>query len=119
MLKLYVRETFMKLRKGHTIVKFQSSYIANFVTTSNALFQRSQPQPDLNCQEKAVVNKLFSGLVASDRACLSQAITLIESTHPRKRLQAKLLLNNALHLCKKQHEENKMHAVSFRIGKLY
>lgn len=98
------------LKYGHKIVKLQPSPSAKLFTAS-----KSFQIPDLNRQEREVVDKLFNGLCTSNRACLAQSITLIESTHARKKLQARELLQKALHYCKtNQTEEN----VSFRIGRI-
>ena len=65
----------------------------------------------LSDQEQHQVERLYKGLIKGDRACLAQAITLVETTHPRKRLQARLLLNKTL-------KDAQISEGSFRIGKL-
>ena len=72
---------------------------------------------DLTLNEKDTVDTLFNGLVQSNRASLAQSITLVESTHPRKRLQAKLLLSKALHHCSRSSGTSNQ-SLSFRIGKV-
>jgi hypothetical protein len=71
----------------------------------------------LNDQEKCVVDRLYNGLVNSDRASLAQSITLIESTNSRKRLQAQVLLSKALMHCRNQLHKGSSE-YSFRIGEL-
>ena len=71
----------------------------------------------LNDQEKRIVDRLYNGLVNSDRASLAQSITLIESTNSRKRLQAQVLLSKALMHCRNQLHKGSGE-YSFRIGKL-
>jgi len=71
----------------------------------------------LDVREKHEVDRLYSGLVSSNRACLAQSITLIESTHVRKRLQSRLLLSKALQYCKENLSENSTKGHSFRIGR--
>jgi len=63
----------------------------------------------LSDQEQHQVERLYKGLIKGDRACLAQAITLVETTHPRKRLQARLLLNKTL-------KDAQISEGSFRIG---
>ncbi|KAI9552841.1 hypothetical protein GHT06_020723 [Daphnia sinensis] len=100
-----------KIPKGLNILRCWSSSSPYAAAKPHQLHQSPQ---ELNAQEKNVVEKLFSGLLLSNRACLAQSITLTESTHPRKCLQARLLLRKALQHCKKCQEENKSY--NFRIG---
>ena len=65
-------------------------------------------------REQNVVNSLYNGLLSSNRACLAQSITLTESTHPRKCLQARSLLKKALQDCKQCQERD--NSYSFRIS---
>lgn len=101
-----------KVLKGPNLLRCWSSSGSLYTTPKPN--QTAQSSQELNTQEKSVVDKLFNGLLSSNRACLAQSITLTESTHPRKRLQARLLLRKALQHCKQCQEENK--TVSFRIG---
>ena len=78
------------------------------------LFQIVQATQELDSREENVVDTLYNGLLSSNRACLAQSITLTESTHPRKRLQARSLLKKALQHCKQCQEKD--NSYSFRIG---
>lgn len=101
-----------KIPKGLNILRCWSSSGNPYAAPKpHQIYQSPQ---ELNAQEKNVVDKLFNGLLSSNRACLAQSITLTESTHPRKCLQARLLLRKALQHCKKCQEENK--SFNFRIG---
>lgn len=101
-----------KIPKGLNILRCWSSSGSPYAAPKpQKIYQSLQ---ELNAQEKNVVDKLFNGLLSSNRACLAQSITLTESTHPRKCLQARLLLRKALQHCKKCQEENK--SFNFRIG---
>lgn len=101
-----------KIPKGLNILRCWSSSGSPYAAPKpHQIYQSPQ---ELNAQEKNVVDKLFNGLLSSNRACLAQSITLTESTHPRKCLQARLLLRKALQHCKKCQEENK--SFNFRIG---
>lgn len=59
------------------------------------------------------VDTLFKGLVAGDRASLAHSITLVESVHPQKRLEARELLTKVLDY---NHRLNLHTPQSFRIG---
>lgn len=85
-------------------------------TIYSSLVENPAHQPALDIQEKQVVDRLFNGLTTSHRASLAKSITLIESFHPRKRLQARLLLSKALQHCKKCLEVDGPSSASFRIG---
>ncbi len=69
------------------------------------LFQIVQATQELDSREENVVDTLYNGLLSSNRACLAQSITLTESTHPRKRLQAGSLLKKPLQHCKQFQEK--------------
>uniref|UniRef100_A0A4W3HQ23 Metabolism of cobalamin associated A n=1 Tax=Callorhinchus milii TaxID=7868 RepID=A0A4W3HQ23_CALMI len=67
-------------------------------------------------RERRLVDHLYSGLTRGDRACLAEAITLVESSHRRKKLLAQLLLLRVL-----SHERDKAgrrgaERPAFRIG---
>lgn len=62
------------------------------------------------------VDSLYEGILNQERGHLARGITLIESTHPKKKQQAQLLLNKILQHST-EHENNKMaKPLSFRIG---
>lgn len=114
MLKLIAQRSFGPYKRYTPV-------ICNPLTIRSHLLHESSNQNSsesnlLNEEENLVVDRLFKGLISSKRACLAQSITLIESTHPRKRLQAKLLLSKALNHARTKlgNEESKM--PSFRIG---
>ncbi|XP_066488473.1 methylmalonic aciduria type A protein, mitochondrial isoform X2 [Tiliqua scincoides] len=51
--------------------------------------QRSQ---ELSDKERRLLDRLYNGLIQGHRACLAEAITLMESTHSRKKEVAQALL---------------------------
>lgn len=51
-----------------------------------------QEAEELSNREKGLVDRLYNGLVQGHRACLAEAITLIESTQTRKKKVAQVLL---------------------------
>ena len=61
------------------------------------------------------VSELVEGLQSGKRACLARAITLVESTHPKKILQAQDLLTRVLAMEQQTASTKKQ---TFRIGKL-
>ncbi len=75
------------------------SSAANIYTLSKS-FQIVQATQELDSREEKVDDTLYNGLLSSNRACLA------ESTHPRKRLQAKSLLKKALQHCKQCQEKD-------------
>ncbi|KAM3832062.1 methylmalonic aciduria type A protein, mitochondrial isoform 2-T3 [Vipera latastei] len=58
-----------------------------------------QQTPGLSDKEQRLLNKLYTGLVQGHRACLAEAITLVESTHKRKKEVAQVLLQKILMCC--------------------
>lgn len=97
---------------------FSPRFLSNNVSRPNIVFTYQQPDLELDSREIREVDRLYNGLVYSNRACLAQSITLIESTHARKRLQSRLLLSKALQYCQSNLSENTSTGNSFRIGKL-
>ncbi|XP_072477276.1 methylmalonic aciduria type A protein, mitochondrial [Notamacropus eugenii] len=71
---------------------------------------------ELSDKERRFVNKLYTGLIQGQRACLAESITLIESTHSRKRELAQILLQMVLNYHKEQEQLNKGKPLAFRVG---
>ncbi|XP_036171006.1 methylmalonic aciduria type A protein, mitochondrial isoform X2 [Myotis myotis] len=70
----------------------------------------------LSDKEQRLVDKLYTGLIQGQRACLAEAITLIESTHHRKKELAQVLLQKVLVYHKEQEQLNKGKPRAFRVG---
>lgn len=70
----------------------------------------------LSDKEQRFVDKLYTGLIQGQRAHLAEAITLIESTHSRKRELAQVLLQKVLMYHKEQEQLNKGKPRAFRVG---
>lgn len=68
-------------------------------------------------QEDSLVQNLFNGLKSSQRAALAKSITLVESTHPRKRAQSQVLLSLILSHNQKMRGKSLRRTTSFRIGR--
>lgn len=72
----------------------------------------------LSDKEQRCVDKLYTGLTQGQRACLAEAITLIESTHNRKKELAQALLQKVLVYHRKQEQLNKGKPLAFRVDKI-
>ncbi|KAF6095472.1 metabolism of cobalamin associated A [Phyllostomus discolor] len=70
----------------------------------------------LSDKEQRFVDKLYTGLIQGQRACLAEAITLIESTHRRKKDLAQALLQKVLAYHREQERLNKGKPRAFRVG---
>ncbi|XP_015669994.1 methylmalonic aciduria type A protein, mitochondrial [Protobothrops mucrosquamatus] len=75
-----------------------------------------QQTPELSDKEQRLLNKLYTGLIQGHRACLAEAITLIESTHKRKKEIAQVLLQKVLSHHREQERLNKGKPLAFRVG---
>lgn len=83
----------------------------------SSLARLTSKQPvELNEAQIKTVDRLYDGLIKSNRASLAQAITLIESTNQLKHMQAKLLLSKALNCWKQTLADHGPSSCSFRIG---
>ncbi|KAM5191735.1 methylmalonic aciduria type A protein, mitochondrial [Mantella aurantiaca] len=67
-------------------------------------------------KEERLLNSIYEGLVKGHRACLAEAITLIESTHMRKRQIAQVLLQKVLTHHREQERLNNGKPLAFRVG---
>jgi LAO/AO transport system kinase len=72
----------------------------------------------LSDKEQRFVDKLYTGLTQGQRACLAEAITLVESTHNRKKELAQVLLQKVLVHHREQEQLNKGKPLAFRVGQL-
>lgn len=70
----------------------------------------------LSDKEQRFVDKLYSGLIQGQRACLAEAITLVESTHSRKKELAQVLLQKVLLYHREQEQSNRGKPLAFRVG---
>ncbi|XP_060003691.1 methylmalonic aciduria type A protein, mitochondrial isoform X1 [Lagenorhynchus albirostris] len=70
----------------------------------------------LSDKEQRLVDELYTGLIQGQRACLAEAITLIESTHNRKKELAQVLLQKVLVRHREQEKLNKGKPLAFRVG---
>ncbi|XP_051823413.1 methylmalonic aciduria type A protein, mitochondrial isoform X2 [Antechinus flavipes] len=70
----------------------------------------------LSDKERRFVNKLYTGVIQGQRASLAESITLIESTHSRKKELAQVLLQMVLNYHREQEQLNKGKPLAFRVG---
>uniref|UniRef100_A0A8C6Z1P4 Metabolism of cobalamin associated A n=1 Tax=Nothoprocta perdicaria TaxID=30464 RepID=A0A8C6Z1P4_NOTPE len=70
----------------------------------------------LSDREQGLVDRLYSGLIEGHRACLAEAITLVESTHHRKKKVAQVLLQKVLSYHREQEKLNQGKPLAFRVG---
>ncbi|XP_061440768.1 methylmalonic aciduria type A protein, mitochondrial isoform X1 [Rhineura floridana] len=75
-----------------------------------------QQSRELSGQEQRLLDKLYNGLIQGHRACLAEAITLIESTNSRKKEIAQVLLQKVLSYHREQEQLNKGKPLAFRVG---
>ncbi|XP_063316154.1 methylmalonic aciduria type A protein, mitochondrial [Pelobates fuscus] len=70
----------------------------------------------LSAKEQRLLHNIYSGLISGHRACLAEAITLIESTHTRKRELAQILLQKVLSHHREKEQLNNGKPLAFRVG---
>ncbi|XP_051024926.1 methylmalonic aciduria type A protein, mitochondrial isoform X1 [Acomys russatus] len=70
----------------------------------------------LSDKEQRFVDKLYTGLVQGQRACLAEAITLVESAHAKKKELAQTLLQRVLAHQREQERLNQGKPRTFRVG---
>lgn len=83
------------------------------------LCQQAAPEQqgeELSEREQRVVDRLYHGLIQGQRACLAEAITLIESTQSRKKKVAQVLLQKVLSYHREQEKLNQGKPLAFRVG---
>uniref|UniRef100_A0A4W5Q6W5 Metabolism of cobalamin associated A n=1 Tax=Hucho hucho TaxID=62062 RepID=A0A4W5Q6W5_9TELE len=71
---------------------------------------------ELSPPEQRLLNKLYEGLISGQRASLAEAITLVETQHPRKKELAQVLLQRVLAYRKEQEKQNGGKPLAFRVG---
>ncbi|XP_039919568.1 methylmalonic aciduria type A protein, mitochondrial isoform X2 [Hirundo rustica] len=83
------------------------------------LCQQAAPEQQVEglCdREQRLVDRLYQGLIQGHRACLAEAITLIESTQSRKKKVAQVLLQKVLSYHREQEKLNQGKPLAFRVG---
>ncbi|XP_073432246.1 methylmalonic aciduria type A protein, mitochondrial [Dendrobates tinctorius] len=80
---------------------------------SSISLRESAPLED---KEQRLLSNIYKGLINGQRACLAEAITLVESTHLRKRKIAQILLQKVLSYHREQEQLNNGKPLAFRVG---
>lgn len=89
---------------GMAVVKYQKRYP---VTTDPYIRTKTAD---------GLVERLLAGLVREDRACLAEAITMIESTSLIKQRTAQQILTAVLNMEKERVAKRGKAALCFRVG---
>lgn len=61
---------------------------------------------DLTLDQQEYVGSLFKGVINNQRSHLAKAITLIETSSPKKKILSQKLLNNVLFCLKEKKNKN-------------
>lgn len=98
-------------------------YRAKWMCSSDGLRRElcQQVAPDQELEglcdrEQRLVARLYDGLIQGHRACLAEAITLVESTQSRKKKIAQVLLQKVLAYHRDQEKFNQGKPLAFRVG---
>ncbi|KFQ33521.1 hypothetical protein N332_13610, partial [Mesitornis unicolor] len=75
-----------------------------------------QQMEGLSDREQRLLDRLYNGLIQGHRACLAEAITLVESTQSRKKKIAQFLLQKVLSYHREQEKLNQGKPLAFRVG---
>ncbi|XP_058693499.1 methylmalonic aciduria type A protein, mitochondrial [Poecile atricapillus] len=97
----------------------QTKWICSSNALRRKLCQQAAPEQQvegLSDQEQRLVDRLYHGLIQGHRACLAEAITLVESTQSRKKKVAQVLLQKVLSYHREQEKLNQGKPLAFRVG---
>uniref|UniRef100_A0A8C0VIV4 Metabolism of cobalamin associated A n=1 Tax=Cyanistes caeruleus TaxID=156563 RepID=A0A8C0VIV4_CYACU len=97
----------------------QTKWICSSNALRRELCQQAAPEQQvegLSDQEQRLVDRLYHGLIQGHRACLAEAITLVESTQSRKKKVAQVLLQKVLSYHREQEKLNQGKPLAFRVG---
>ncbi|XP_061193100.1 methylmalonic aciduria type A homolog, mitochondrial-like [Saccostrea echinata] len=113
------RHAFSKSYRGNdrsiSLMCFKNSSRNIFISCSS-LLQTESVEKGLILEPDEYVQNIFKGLKSQNRGSLARAITLIETSNPRKKVQAKALLNLTLHDQKMVAVHSMKGPPTFRIG---
>ncbi|KAM8939471.1 methylmalonic aciduria type A protein, mitochondrial [Pelodytes ibericus] len=105
---------------GHWLSRVLNSSIEKLCTVSRrnlCISTVPEKEPEsLTAKEQRLLDNIYSGLISGHRACLAEAITLIESTHSRKRELAQVLLQKVLSYHREKENLNNGKPLAFRVG---
>lgn len=78
-------------------------------------FKAKRNSSTFSAEHEKYLSNLFNGLINNNRADLAKSITLIETTHPFKKVLAQEYLNRVLKHLKEKKNKDK---VCLRVGKV-
>ena len=85
--------------------------------TKPSLADRTGYTEEQVTMDDQVVQRLLTGLRDGKRASLAEAITLVETTHPRKKAQAQVLLSAVMDDANRKQKHSLYRVNSFRVGR--
>lgn len=113
------RADFLGVRSLRPAHRYHTEWICSPDGLRRGLCQQAAPQQQVEglCdREQRLVDRLYHGLIQGHRACLAEAITLIESTQSRKKKVAQVLLQKVLSYHREQEKLNQGKPLAFRVG---
>ncbi|XP_056418828.1 methylmalonic aciduria type A protein, mitochondrial [Hyla sarda] len=93
----------------------QIDYLGSRRTLCISAISQQEAEP-LAEKEQRLLSNIYRGLINGQRACLAEAITLVESTHLRKRQIAQILLQKVLSHHREEERLNNGKPLAFRVG---
>ncbi|KAM6429344.1 methylmalonic aciduria type A protein, mitochondrial [Rhynochetos jubatus] len=99
--------------------RYHTKWICSSNGVRRELCQRVAPDQhivELSDREQRLIDRLYDGLIQGQRACLAEAITLVESTQSRKKKVAQVFLQKVLSYHRDQEKLNQGKPLAFRVG---
>ncbi|KFV55048.1 hypothetical protein N328_05653, partial [Gavia stellata] len=113
------RADFLCIESLMPVHQDRTKWICSLNSLRRELCQQVAPDQQiegLSDREQRLVDRLYSGLIQGHRACLAEAITLVESTQSRKKKIAQVLLQKVLSYHREQEKLNQGKPLAFRVG---
>ncbi|XP_014805300.1 PREDICTED: methylmalonic aciduria type A protein, mitochondrial-like [Calidris pugnax] len=113
------RADFPSIESLTTVPHYRTRWKCSSHSLRRELCQQVAPEQQLeglSDREQRLVDRLYSGLIQGHRACLAEAITLVESTQSRKKKVAQVLLQKVLSYHREQEKLNQGKPLAFRVG---
>ncbi|KFV92184.1 hypothetical protein N327_03134, partial [Fulmarus glacialis] len=98
---------------------YHTKWICSLNGLRRELCQQAAPDQQvegLSDREQRLIDRLYNGLIQGHRACLAEAITLVESTQSTKKKIAQVLLQKVLSYHREQEKLNQGKPLAFRVG---
>ncbi|XP_053921119.1 methylmalonic aciduria type A protein, mitochondrial [Cuculus canorus] len=113
------RADFLCIESCTPVYHYRTKWICSSASLRRELCQQVAPDQqieELSDREQRLIDRLYSGLIQGHRACLAEAITLVESTQTRKKKIAQVLLQKVLSYHRDQEKLNQGKPLAFRVG---